>query len=383
MRTRGAGRRPPLSASAVAAFALAAGAAVVVCSWEGVAASSQGLWAVQPGTGQLVLIDPTSGSTTPVGVGLAALGWAVPTDGCSPTAIDTTGKWLYVLVRNASSAAMISSRDDVPWTIVSVELRDGTIRKSYPLPPTFPPSLPACAHALTEDGGWHVYVSAVPVTPGAGPTLVVGRFTMTWPDSNEYVAVASVAVQPLGLGSPVPVPVSVVTNFTVWVTLSGGLVGVDLASGAPSRSLPLGPGQALVGLQYSVAQDTAYGLLVVSNGTAAGGAGFAGAEGAAAPSALGVAASPSVAVATFVDTGAGVPQVALAPTGAAAAPYRPNLVTLLTDKAAIASVSAASGDLVTVGTDGQGATVTPLGCHVGPGGGGGCPLLIAYEPFVF
>ena len=97
-----------------------------------------------------------------------------------------------------------------------------------------------------------------------------------------------------------------------------------------------------------------------------------------------VAPTGSVAVATFTDTGSGVPVLTTRPASPLAAPLRPNLVTLLTDKASVACVSgtaAGNGSLVTVGMDGTGVAVTPLGCDVLTGAG--CPLLIAYEPFVF
>ena len=78
-----------------------------------------------------------------------------------------------------------------------MELRDGSVRKAYPLPAAFPPGLPACAHAVAEDGGWHAYVAAV--TRGASPRLLMWRFEFTWPFSNETLPLLDVPLAALGI----------------------------------------------------------------------------------------------------------------------------------------------------------------------------------------
>lgn len=306
-------------------------------------------------SGQLSRVDQSSGSLTPIGLGLASLGWALPADGCSPSAIDTTGKWIYVLARNGSAAA-------APWWALGVELADGTVRKAYALPAAYPPALRACEHALSADGSWHGYISAI--TRDSAPRLLITRCTFTWPASNECDAVADLAVLPLGLGSGAATPMSAATNSTLWVSLAGGLVGVglDAAQRAPPRLWPL-PAQASIvgGLLYDVAgaQRVTYFLMQ----TAAG----------------------AVRLARFVDTGVGALEVGFIPGAAPSAPVAPNFVALLTDKKAMAFLSGA-GALVTIDLEDT-SVVGEVDAWCGGAEAGGeslaCPLLIEYQPFVF
>jgi hypothetical protein len=310
-------------------------------------ASSQGLYIMQPTTGTIELVNYTSNARTPVGTGIGALGWEVPSD-CSPTAIDTTGKWMYVMARNASGS---------PWSVVSVELRDGSIRKVYELPSSFPPTLGACEHTITEDGDWHAYVSAAVNVDGV-VRLVVWRFTFTWPDSDETVPVLDVPVASLGMGEALPVPISVVTNVTLWVGLSDGLVGVDLATNASSRRLPLPAGSAWSRLQYDIsgAVRRTYAL---STTTTAGPTG----------------PRNVTAIVSFVDNGSGIPKVESTSTSEPVPPSAVGSVALINDHSAIAVAS--GGSLITLGLDGTVQSSVPL-CV-----GGTCPIGLAYQPFVF
>jgi hypothetical protein len=196
----------------------------------------------------------------------------VPADGCSPLALDTTGKYLYLLATNTSLGSVPgpdvgAGAAPSGWTIVTVALADGHVAFTNPVPPEFPASLPACAHALTEDGSSHVYLAAVVGDPA--PTLVAGVFTTEGPAKHGYAPLASVPLSALSVGPPLGVPSSSVSDYALWVAFSGGLVGVNLTSGAVGAQLALPQGQTLVGLQYDVAQLTTYGLLVAQGAASA------------------------------------------------------------------------------------------------------------------
>jgi hypothetical protein len=106
-------------------------------------------------------------------------------------------------------------------SLVASELYDGTVRKSAPLSQLFPATAASdpCAYGVAADAGWHAYVSTV--VPGAsGDTLLVGEWTMTWPDSREYRLLASVPLGPLGLGGAVPNPSSAVSITTLWLQVT-------------------------------------------------------------------------------------------------------------------------------------------------------------------
>ena len=287
----------------------------------------------------MLLTDLASGAQTPIGDGLPA-GLEAPSD-CTPTASEQTGKWLYTFARPSGSSP------STPWSVLALEMRDGGLRKAYSLPPSFPPSLPACAHAVAEDGGWHAYVAAV--TRDADPRLILWRFTFTWPFSNESVPILDVPVASLGLGAAPPTLSLAVSNFTAWLALERGLVGVDLATRAPTRRLPL-PNGAAGGLQYDVAglPRRVVGLLV----------------GAAATSLL-----------SFVDTGAGVPVVERTPT-VHLAPGAAGWTALANDKNAYVVVG--GGRAVSLALDDGAVSGNVSAC-----GGAVCPIACAYEPFVF
>ena len=305
--------------------------------------ASQGLYLLAPTTGQLLLLNATSGERAPIGQGLASLGWSAPPD-CSPTAIDTTGKWLYTFARRTGAPST------APWSVLSLELRDGSIRKEYTLPPAFPPSLAACEHALAEDGGWHLFVTSV--TRDAAPRLLVARFTYTWPFSNESAVLLDTPLAPLGMGGAPAVLTSAVTNFTSWVALEGGLLGLDLLSLLPARRLPLQRGETLAGLQYDISglPRRTYGVLQDAAG--------------------------ATSIASFVDTGAGVPRLAAVRTAAPAPPSVANRAALMNDQGALAVAS--GGRVLTLRlSDGA------LLASVPECAGGTCPIALAYEPFVF
>ena len=303
------------------------------------ASASQGFYLIQPRTAQLLLTDLTTGAQMPLGAGLPAP-WEAPPD-CTPTAIEQTGKWAYTFARPAGGAP------GAPWSVVAMELRDGSVRKAYALPAAFPPALPACAHALAEDGGWHAYVAAV--TQDSQPRLLLWRFTFTWPFSNESMPLLDVPLAALGMGAAPRTLTLVVSNFTAWLALEGGLVGVDLATRLPSRRLPTARGAAVLGLQYDLATPRrVVGVLVHG---------------------------PSTSLIAFTDTGEGVPEVQSVPTAAVAL-----------GAAGWAALANDRGELVVL----EGGRALALALDSGAVAGnvsacsaGGCAIACVYEPFVF
>ena len=310
--------------------------------------ASQGFYLLAPTTAQLLLTDLESGAQTPVGAGLPPA-WQAPPD-CTPTAVEQTGKWAYSLARRAGAPPAAT-----PWSVVAMELRDGSIRKIYELPPAFPPSLPACAHALAEDGGWHAYVAAV-TRDAASPRLLLWRFTYTWPFSNESAQILDVPLAALGMGRAPATLTLAVSNFTAWVALERGLVGVDLATRLPSRRLPLAGGEVR-GLQYDVAgaQRRVVGVLVGSGG---GGG--------------------STSLLAFVDSGQGTPEAQLVPAAARVAPGAAGWAALANDRAQLVVLDGA-GRAVALAL-GSGAVVANVSAC---SSSGQCAIACVYEPFVF
>lgn len=222
----------------------------------------------------------------------------------------------------------------------------------------FPPSLDACAIAVAQDGSSRVYISAFPVDAATGEqTLSMVRFILYGPSAHGFVTVTNgTSVAGFGLGASPAQPTTMVTDFTVWVTLTGGLLGVDASTFAVGRTLPVAGGATLTGLQYDRAQ-TAYALLYGGNATA----GDAAAEG-------------SARLVTFGDTGSGVPTLNVAP-GVLPVPDRPSLVALMNDKRSFAVI--AGGQLVVANLQGAVQSTVPAGAD------GVDPISVVYEPFVF
>ena len=298
-----------------------------------------------------MLVNYTSNERTAIGKGISVLGWEVPKD-CSPTAIDTTGKWMYIFARNASVPS------PSPWHVLSLELRDGSIRKDYALPPIFPPSLSACDHAISEDGGWHAFVTAV--TVGATiPHLIMWRFTYTWPFSNESSLLLDIPLSSLGMGNTSgPVLTSAVTNFTAWLSLEKGLIGLDLTTGLPSRRLPITDECNLSGLQYSISGQVrrTYGLLNCNGGN-------------------------ETFIANFVDQGSGIPVLTTVRTDIPTPLQVANRVALLNDYpggGAITLATTTNESLVTLSLLQGTVVATVPACE-----GKICPIACAYQPFVF
>ena len=300
----------------------------------------QGLYTVD-GTGQPWSVDPSSGLRSAIGAGIPSSRWVVPSD-CTPTVIDPTVKRLFLLARNASTPTSA-------WVLLSIDLAEGAVQLAEPLPPTFSPSAAACEHVLTEDGSCHVFVAAA---TEHGKRLRAQRFTTYGPDPHEWVDVADVAVAQLGLGAALPRPVGAVTDFSLWVTLGHGLVGIDVAGGRV-RALPGIAGARWAGLHYDAVQGRVYALV-----TQAGGGSV---------------------VASFDDDGARPPEVNFSSHTIAAAPAAPSAAALRPDTGVITLLDAKSGDLVTASLAGVELARVP-GCE---GGGSGCPILIGYEPMVF
>ena len=331
-------------------------------------ASSQGLYELSL-SGQLSLVNTTTGKRSPIGAPLTTSGWVMPADGCSPTAVDTTGKWIYTWARNATAVAAAAATAAVtpPWWVLGVELLSGMVRKAYPLPAVFPPDLPACAHAIAADSGWHAYVALI--TRDTSPRLVTYRFTFTWPYSNEVVSIVDADVGELVFGAAVDTPSAAVTNTTLWLRmLTDGILGVDLVTQAPSRRLPVPAARGVpLGLQYDTfgARRVTYVPLVVGGG------------------------DPAV-LAYYEDAGTGTPELVV-PDGAVtyAAPAHPcyaalagdlRNMTVVTRLGSLLSVRLA--DSVTMEqVDGWCLPVTAMGAD--QGAAIPCPLFVAYEPLVF
>ena len=305
--------------------------------------ASQGFYLLAPRTAQLLLTDLASGAQTPIGAGLPAP-WQAPPD-CTPTAVEQTGKWAYTFARRAGAPPA------APWSVAAMELRDGSVRKIYALPPAFPPALPACAHALAEDGGWHAYVAAA--TRDAAPRLVLWRFTYTWPFSNESQQILDVPLASLGMGAAPRSLTMAVSNFTAWISLERGLVGVDLATGLPSRRLPVAGG-AVLGLQYDVA-----GAPRRVVGVLAGAAG-------------------DTSLLSFTDTGSGAPAVDVVRAAAPVAPGAAGWVALANDRDSLVALDGGRAVALALRTGDVVANVSACSSA-----GGACAIACVYEPFVF
>jgi hypothetical protein len=194
------------------------------------------------------------------------------------------------------------------------------------------------------------------VTRDAVPRLVVYSIEYTWPFSNDTLALLDAPVDAFGLGrAPVGGPAASVSNFTIWVALERGLVGVDVQTRLPSRRLPVAPGAALVALQYDIsgAPRRVYGVLVASGGA-------------------------SATLVNFVDGGAGVPAVrVVGAAGACAAPRGSGAAAICGDVGTLALLTD-GGALVTLGL-GDGVLRSSVPACIN----GSCPAAIVCEPFVF
>jgi hypothetical protein len=241
--------------------------------------------------------------------------------------------------------------------VLAVELSDGTIRKSYTLPPAFPPSLRACEHTISADGGWHAYISAV--TRDDIPRLVVLRCLFTWPQSDDCTFIADTAALTLGVGAGAPIPTSSVSDRTLWLSLAGGLVGFNVNVSQPDavpRTWLFPHGAEVVGgLQYDLAGRHTYVMLRSSAG---------------------------LFLRRFLDSGTGELHVHTVPGNLSGAPRSPSYVTVFSDKNALGFVEA-SGNLVTVNLTDAARVLTSIPKWCGAEAGDPCPLLIVYEPFVF
>jgi len=362
-------------------------------------ASLQGMYWVLEGAGQLQQVNWTSGEAVNVGSSLAVQGWT--TTSCSPITVDEAGKFIYTLGKNTSLPAGVA-----PWTLLATRLQDGSVCVVVPAatairrcdahsrPPRahplslvpdvlvpiacnllpcsmnatglpvdlFPPSLDACAIAVAQDGSSRVYISAFPTDVSTGEqTLSMVRFILYGPSAHGFVTVSNAtSVAGFGLGAPPAEPTTMVTDFTVWVTMTGGLLGVDATTFDVGRTLPVAGGATLTGLQYDRAQ-TAYALLYGGNATATGAAATDGVAG-------------SARLVTFSDSGSGVPALNVAP-GVLPVPDRPALVALMNDKRSFAVI--AGGQLVVASLQGAVQTTVPAGAD------GVDPISVVYEPFVF
>lgn len=304
--------------------------------------AQEGLYTMDT-SGQLWIVDAAVGNRSAVGAALTASGWAVPSD-CSPSAVDTTVKLLFLLARPLSAPA-------APWHLLGVQLSDGMVALAVPLPTAFPPSLAACEHVLTEDGSCHVFIAASVNTSGGDAHLRAQRYTAYGPEPHEWAPLVDAAIAPLGLGEPLARPDGAVTDFAMWFLLSEGLIGVDVASGS-LRALPGIHGASIAGLHYDTvgAQRLMYALQASANG--------------------------SSTVVSFYDSGAGAPALNCSAGVVAAVPAQRTAVALRSDLGALTVLDGVSGELVTVGLEGEELSRVP-GCS------GGCPILLAAEPMVF
>lgn len=375
----------PLAAAATA-LALAALCSLRCHTAE---ASLQGLYVLTAGHGQLQLVDPSTGAATAVGAPLSSSGFVL--EDCVPTAIDTTGKWLYTLARNRTGTSTTpTGQSQAPLTLVAVQLADGVIHRStYPLPPQgFDSAAAACDHTIASDGnGWHAYVTAIVTTKRASrsaprrvgsarvlaPTsssqppsarLRTVVFTLVdWPGTPNPLpsVVLDVPVAGLGLGGGVVVPSSTIDDIGVlWTSLEHGAAGavlrernrttVDRVARAPFET-------TLSGLQAGYGQVF---LLLAPSPSPAGAAGSV--------------------VASF-STGDAHPSVRTHPAfGNTSLPFATAMsgsaTALLTDKRALV-LATVGGRLAVLGLDGNGtAALSPPSLSARAAG-------MSYEPFVF
>ena len=328
----------------------------------GVRASLQGLYTLLPPSGQLALLNTTTGAATPVGQPLTAYGW-VPSVDCSPSAIDTTGKWMYVLARNNTG--------DGPLAVVSLELADGSIRAANTLPDRLPATLSPCDIAFAADGTWHVYLAAA-----VGDSLVAYAYAFAPPYQEGFALVADVPTADLALGTPLPVPAAAVTYSTLWVALSDGLAGFSLGA-APTnatnvngtlRSLPISSATPVAGLGFDHKSDNVTAVLLLTP------------------------AGDGATLSSFVDVGAGTPTLTPAGTGSGAGtpplppPTSPAAFALLTDKAALALLTSNNSVLVIAAATNGSLLSTAAVCSspsLRSDAPSSCPLTLSYEHFVF
>jgi len=368
--------------------------------------SLEGLYATLPASGQLRHIDWLTGRVETVGKPLAAAGWAAPLAG--PAGIDTTGKWYFTLnkptgwrqqLRTQGGQATLSvARDggmdgsytpevgspavteavsrqegasgDGPWYLVGVDLGDGSVLMSQPLPAYFNGSMPASRYTVDIDGGEFSYVSAVTSgdggdgdlgphrtssgwTGGGGSRLLVVRLS----DKTEGAAAARLLVNQslhaVGLGGPTAYAASTYADVstTLWFRLEGGLAGCNLTSGHSDRKVAFDDGESFTPLRYDSSTNRVYGV-----GTSGG-----------------------VSHIAYFDDGAQTPRIVMAP---AAVPTPQNMGTAaayISDKQQFVILS--NMTLAVVGISGERIATVP-GC-LPTNTTASCPASIYYEPFVF
>ena len=251
---------PSAAVSAAAAVACAGfvwALAACCCVGPNVAeASLQGLYAVQPSSGQLQRIDWMTGNTTNIGTSLQRKGWHVAD--CTPADIDRTGKWIFVLAKpisQGSSSRGLHDLERTPWSLLGILLADGTVRTTQQLPSIFPASMDACEHVVSVNSGWDAIVTAVAGQGTPDPRLTVALFNYTFPTTRSVSVLVNQSLAAFHLGGwPQHPSACFDTNMaTIWVQLEHGLLECSVVSGTCNRTLSFHlpeAGSVMTGLQY-------------------------------------------------------------------------------------------------------------------------------------
>jgi len=213
--------------------------------------------------------------------------------------------------------------------------------------------LTACDHAISADGGWHVFVAAEMSSASvpSGQCVVAGVIDFTFPyPPHNFTLTINADVESLGVGHLLSPPSAAVTATTLWLAGDTGLAGVALQQHQQERTLTLPAGHTLTGL-HSSPSGRVYGILYAGDAR----------------------------VASFQDTGEGEPTPDVAPNALPSLFSDPSgtRAALLTDEAAVAVLA---GQHLATANASSGALQTSalLQCE-----GAECPSSMAYESFVF
>ena len=241
--------------------------AMVLVAVDLASASLEGLYGLSPGDGQMYFINSTSGEETPVGSSLKSKGFSV--DECTPTDLDTTGKWMYTLGRNISQGA------SAPLVLLAMQLVDAELhpaRYSLPQVAGFNPNATACEHTIVAGYGWMAYVTAsvndrirtfgfmcdhsfwkaCELIPGASTPVLVVNEPFAQFDLGGLPTVASSALDD--------------TN-RMWVQMERGAVGIPMKlrnRTTVDRVATAPDGKTFTGFQRGFGSGRIYGVLASS-----------------------------------------------------------------------------------------------------------------------
>eukprot|EP00039_Didymoeca_costata_P020803 m.342491 g.342491 ORF g.342491 m.342491 type:complete len:330 (-) comp21444_c0_seq1:49-1038(-) len=217
--------------------------------------SLQGLYAtrISGGVLQLVTINRETGEEHLVGNSSNLLQQWIP-ESCTPSALDETGKWYYLL---ATPRNNVSVRH-----IVAVSMGTGAVLDAYPLPKFFRASK-TCELTLAADGGWGLYVTGL----SSPSTLVTVRYNFTFRRSEGFDIILDFNVGNIELGSFKPVSTLVDSSpRCLWIGFQKGLLECDIDTKKCSRrALYLQEnGAQFLSIQYNDIDYSVVGVMQVS-----------------------------------------------------------------------------------------------------------------------